>query len=107
MIRQRFTAALILGLVTLALASPLHATDATALFKQKCAPCHGQAGKGDTPMGQKLAVRDLGSAAVQAQTDAALQGIITSGKNKMPAFNGKIPDADIKLLVAHIRTFKH
>lgn len=79
--------------------------DGAALFKTKCAACHGQTGAGDTVMGKKLGIRPLGSADVQKQTDAQLLAIVTGGKNKMPAYGGKIADADLKALVAHIRTF--
>jgi len=50
------------------------------LFKAKCAMCHGPDGKGDTAMGKNLKVHDLGSADVQKQTDAELNGIITMAK---------------------------
>lgn len=86
-------------------AFPLHAADGAATFKSKCAACHGQDGSGDTTMGKKLAVRALGSAEVQKQTDAELTAVITKGKGKMPSYAGKIPDADIAALVKHIRTF--
>jgi len=101
MTRHSIVAVLILMLI----ATPLLAADAAALYKTKCFACHGEKGVGDTVMGKKLGVRNLGSAAVQAQNDAALTAIITNGKQKMPAYSGKIPDTDIKGLVAHIRTF--
>jgi cytochrome c6 len=91
--------------VLMLVATPLFATDAAALYKAKCFACHGEKGSGDTVMGKKLGIRNLGSPAVQGQTDAALLKIVTEGKNKMPAYGGKIPDADIKALVAHLRTF--
>ncbi len=94
----------ILVILTL-VGTPLLAADAATIYKTKCFACHGEKGKGDTTMGKKLGVRDLGSAAVQGQTNAALTAIITNGKQKMPAYSGKIADPDIKALVAHIRTF--
>lgn len=90
----------------LLLSTPLLAADAAALYKSKCAMCHGDDGTGATTMGKKLGLRDLGSADVQKQTDAQLFDVVSKGKNKMPAYNGKIADADIKALVAHLRTFK-
>ena len=66
-------------LVTL-IAAPLFAADAAANYKAKCFACHGEKGKGDTTMGKKLAVRNLGTAPVQSQNDAALTKIITDGK---------------------------
>ena len=78
-------------------------TDGAGLFKAKCAMCHGPDGAGKTPMGQKLNVRDLHSADVQKQADAALSQMIAQGKGKMPAFSQKLSDDQIKLLVAHVR----
>ncbi len=76
------------------------------LFKSKCAMCHGADGKGETAMGKKLALRDLGSADVQKQSDAELAGFITKGKNKMPAYDGKLSAEQIGDLVKFIRTLK-
>jgi len=77
--------------------------DVAALFKAKCAACHGADGSGDTSMGKTLKLRDLRSADVQKQTDAQLTEIITNGKGKMPAYKGKVTDDQIKQLVATIR----
>ena len=101
MIRRILSAAVVLTLI----GTPLLAADAAALFKTKCFACHGEKGSGETVMGKKLGIRNLGSAPVQNQSDAALTAIITNGKQKMPAYGGKIPPDDIKALVAHIRTF--
>ena len=82
------------------------AEDATALFKSKCAMCHGPDGSGDTTMGKKLKIRDLRSDDVQKQTDEQLLEIITKGKNKMPVYDGKIPADTMKSLVTLIRGLK-
>jgi cytochrome c6 len=94
------------GALALIGSSAARADDSAALFKGKCAACHGADGKGETSMGKTLKLRDLGSADVQKQTDEELTATITNGKNKMPAYKGKIPDDQIKGLVAYIRTFK-
>jgi mono/diheme cytochrome c family protein len=76
------------------------------LYKSKCAMCHGPDGSGNTPMGKKLGTHDFASPEVQKQTDAQLTEAITKGKNKMPAYAGKLSDEQVKQLVAYIRTFK-
>lgn len=72
------------------------------LFKSKCVVCHGPDGTG-SPMGKKLAVRNLASTEVQSQSDAQLTDVITKGKNKMPAYDGKLKPEEFKALVAFIR----
>jgi len=74
-----------------------------AVFKTKCQVCHGPDGSGDTVMGKRLGAKDLKSAEVQKQTDAQIINIIEKGKDKMKGFEGKIPDSDIKALVAYVR----
>ena len=78
-------------------------TDGAALFKAKCAMCHGPDGAGKTPMGQKLNIRDLHSPEVQKQSDAELTHVIALGKGKMPAFSKTLGEDQIKLLFSHIR----
>ncbi len=87
-------------------ARPAAADDAAALYKTKCAACHGADGSGNTAMGKAFKLRDLGSDEVQAQTDAQLTAITADGKGKMPAYKGKLTDEQIKDLVGYIRTLK-
>jgi cytochrome c6 len=77
--------------------------DGADLYKTKCAMCHGPDGAGNTPVGQKLNVRDLRSPEVQKQSDSDLAHVIGQGKGKMPAFGKTLSDAQIKSLVAQIR----
>ncbi len=79
--------------------------DGAAIYKSKCAMCHGPDGKGQTTMGKNLKLKDLGSAEVQKMTDAELNKLIADGKGKMPAYKGKLDQASIDALIAHIRTF--
>jgi len=81
--------------------------DGGADFKAKCAMCHGADGKGETGMGKTMKVRDLGSADVQGQSDADLNGIITNGKGKMPKYDGKLTKDQVGEVVKFIRTLKH
>jgi cytochrome c6 len=77
--------------------------DGAGDFKAKCAMCHGADGSGTTATGKALKLRDLGSSDVQSQSDAQLTETVTNGKNKMPAYKGKLTDDQIKGLVAYIR----
>lgn len=89
----------------LALALPVVAlADGAALFKTKCAPCHGPDGSGQTPVGKNLKVRDLRSPEAQKLTDAEITKVLTDGKGKMPA--SKLPADDIKTVIAFVRSLK-
>ena|SRR5579885_3211441 len=73
------------------------------LYKSKCAMCHGADGKGQTPVGQKLGAHDFASPEVKKETDGDLTQIVEKGKNKMPAYEGKLKPEEIKDLVGYIR----
>ena len=80
------------------------ADDPAALFKAKCAACHGPDGSGATPTGKAMGTPDLRSDEVQKQTDAQLIESTANGKGKkMPAYKGKLTDDQIKQLVGYIR----
>ncbi len=83
---------------------PLHADSAAAeaTYKGKCAMCHGPDGKGETPTGKAMKVKDFGSDDVQKMSDADLSGVISAGKGKMPAYKTLTPD-QVKDLVAYVR----
>ena len=83
-----------------------YAADGAAVYKAKCASCHGPDGKGETSIGKSMKLRSLASADVQKTPDAELTKVITDGKGKMPAYKGKLSDDEIKGVVAFIRTLK-
>jgi len=86
------------------LCSPVRAQEAgEAVFRAKCAMCHGPDASGKTVMGEKLKVPDLHSEAVQKKSDVELRGVIGKGKDKMPAYEGKLNKEQIDKLVAYIR----
>lgn len=94
-----FTFAVALAVV-LSLPRSAHGQDASALYKSKCAMCHGADGA-------KVAGHDLSGADVQKKSDADLAAVITDGKPpKMPKYGDKLKPEDIKGLVAYIRTLK-
>ena len=96
----------VLLILVVALAPIAFAADGAATYKAKCASCHGADGKGQSPMGKKMNLRDLGSPEVQKQTDKELYDWTADGKGKMPGYKDKLSADDIKALVAYMRTFK-
>jgi cytochrome c6 len=106
--RKLFTAVTII----IATAGAGFTADASATWSANCAACHGKDGSGATMMGKKLNIKDYRDAKVQAAfTDAEAEraikeGVKTSGKETMKPFGSKLSDADIKALVAYIRSLK-
>jgi len=74
------------------------------VFKAKCASCHGPDGKGETAAGKATKARDICSADVKKESDAAWTEIIAKGKNKMPSYDKKVTDAEVKDVIAYMRS---
>ncbi len=88
-------------------ATSLRAQDVASgekVYKAKCASCHGPDGKGETAAGKATKARDLCSADVKKETDAAWTEIVVKGKNKMPSYDKKISDAEVKDVIAYMRS---
>ncbi|HEY4882099.1 MAG TPA: c-type cytochrome [Myxococcales bacterium] len=84
-------------------------------WKAKCASCHGADGKGQTDLGQKMAIADYTDAAWQkGHSDADIKKAITEGvkrekdgkKQEMDGFKDRLPEEQVELLVAYIRSLK-
>ncbi len=80
-----------------------NATAGKDLFTAKCTMCHGADGAGNTAMGKKFNIQNLRAPEIQKRSDAELAASVTKGKNKMPAFEGKLTPDEIGNVIAHIR----
>jgi cytochrome c553 len=88
------------------------AADAKENWEKQCTKCHGADGKGQTKMGQKLGLKDLSDAKVQAELkDEKIFKAIKEGvkdkedKQVMKPAEG-LSDDEIKALVQQVRSFK-
>ncbi|MGA8109038.1 MAG: cytochrome c [Acidobacteriaceae bacterium] len=97
------TAAMIV--LAASIAAPAFAQGADT-YKAKCAMCHGPDGTAATPMGKMMKIPSFKDPAVVKESDAALIAVTKDGKGKMPAYNGKLTDAQIKEVVSFIRTLQ-
>ena len=75
-------------------------------YKAKCAMCHGADGLAATPMAKNLKILSFKDAAMVKAPEAQFIASTTNGKGKMPAYKGKLTDAQIKDVVAYVRTLQ-
>ena len=96
---------LVVALLMISSASIASAQSAAGknIFVSKCSICHGPDGSGKTSMGKTMNVADLRSPAIQKLSDADLKTAISTGKNKMPPFKGKLTDAQMTDVIGYIR----
>ncbi|MBX3298163.1 MAG: cytochrome c [Acidobacteria bacterium] len=72
-------------------------------YRQHCAKCHGNDGRGDTPKGRELDADDLTTAKVKRMSSSRLAAIIRNGKGDMPAFSKKLTAAQVAELVKYVK----
>ena len=76
-----------------------------ATYKAKCQMCHGADGQ-PTAAGKSMKALPLNSPELKKASTASLIASVTNGKNKMPAYAGKLTDAQIKEVVEYTRTLQ-
>jgi mono/diheme cytochrome c family protein len=83
------------------------------IYRENCAPCHGEAGKGDGVGARSLPVRPAdhtNAGVMNSRSDAFLRDVIAKGGSAMglssfmPAWQGIFNDKEIEALVAYIRS---
>ncbi len=79
------------------------------LYTTHCKSCHGTKGLGDGSKAAQLKTEagDFSKAEFHAQSDGAIFYKSTEGRDDMPSFKKKIPDADERWsMVNYMKTFK-
>jgi cytochrome c553 len=85
---------------------PVANVPAAVLFQQHCATCHGSNGKGDAT----VHTPDLTNAALQRSlSDRDITNTIRNGTagGRMPAWSGKLSEAEIDSLATYVRSFSN
>jgi mono/diheme cytochrome c family protein len=75
-------------------------------YKAKCQMCHAADGLGGTPAGKAMKAMPFNDPQILNKSDADLIAATTNGKGKMPAYKGKLSDAEIKAVIAYIHTLQ-
>jgi mono/diheme cytochrome c family protein len=109
MLRRRFVLAALLWAATAGCSNEVASgrADGAAIFSEVCARCHGPDGVPDPANVARIGVKPLNSPHVQGQLtdDEIRQQILRGSRNKqMPAFAGALSDAQVKAIIAHVRT---
>lgn len=77
-------------------------SETQANYVAKCQACHGPTGAGETATGKILQVKSFNDSTVTSMTDPALNGVITSGSGKMPAYQNIFSNDQISNLVQYL-----
>lgn len=79
---------------------------AAALWSERCASCHGSAGRGDgdeRPPGVRMP-NFTDAAYSGTRSDVDMHVIIKNGRGMMPPFGDQLTDLGIDALIKHVRS---
>ncbi len=77
-----------------------------AIYKQRCAMCHGPDGLAGTPTAKMMKVESFKAPSIVKESDAELIATAKKGKGKMPEFGTKLNDSQIREVIAYVRTLQ-
>jgi mono/diheme cytochrome c family protein len=107
---KKFALLAIPAALVLAFTTNASAVDGKAIYTDNCQKCHGEDGKGQTKMGQKLGAKDYSDAKVQdaVKDDQAFKSIKEGMKkdDKTLMKPSELTDEEIKASLAYLRTLK-
>jgi cytochrome c6 len=75
-----------------------------ATYKAKCQSCHGAEGTPNPGIAKAMGVKPANDPSVTSISESQMIADTTNGKGKMPAFKGKLTDAEIKDSVTYFRS---
>jgi len=73
------------------------------IFQEMCVGCHGPDGRAQIDIGKALGAADLTSEGIQQKSNSELSKSVKGGKGKMPAFENKLADDEIKAVLAYVK----
>lgn len=78
------------------------------LFRERCARCHGEDGRGQTVIGRMVDAPDFADEGWwdDEKDERRFARSIAEGKGAMPAFGKKLTRAEIRALAAYVKTFR-
>ena len=93
-----------ISMIAIMVATTMAIAQGADLYKSKCQSCHGATGVPSPAVAKSVGVKPVTDPAVKGMSEEKMIAITTKGSGKMPAFKGKLTDAQIKDSVRYYRT---
>ena len=81
------------------------ADDGAAIYKAKCAMCHGPTGTPSAGMAKAMGIKPVSDPAIKALSVEQISTAVKSGKGKMKPIAG-LSDADVKSVATFFKSLK-
>ncbi len=81
------------------------AEDGAAIYKSKCAMCHGPAGTPSAGMAKMMGIKPVSDPSMKGLTEGQIESAVKNGKGKMHPVAG-LTDPQVKAVAAYFKTLK-
>lgn len=102
---KSFRSGIVLAAVVALAGSMCFAEDGGAIYKAKCAMCHGPTGTPSAGMAKAMGIKPVSDPSIQALTLAQIAATVKNGKGKMHPVAG-LTDPQIQAVAAYFKTLK-
>ncbi len=102
---KSFRSGIVLAAVVALAGSMCFAEDGGAIYKSKCAMCHGPTGTPSAGMAKAMGIKPVSDPSMQALTVAQIVATVKNGKGKMHPIAG-LTDPQIQAVAAYFKTLK-
>jgi len=102
---KRFRSQIVLAATVLLAGSMCFAEDGAAVYKAKCAMCHGPTGTPSAGMAKAMGIKPVSDPSMKSLTVAQIEAAVKSGKGKMKPVAG-LSDAQVSAVAAYFKTLK-
>jgi len=104
-VNKRFRFQLVLVAVVLLAGTVCFAEDGAAIYKTKCAMCHGPTGTPSAGMAKMLGIKPVSDPSMKSISMAQVEIQVKNGKGKMKPIAG-LSDAQVKAVAEYFKTLK-
>lgn len=102
---KSFRSQIVLAAAVLLAGSMCFAEDGAAIYKSKCAMCHGPTGTPSAGMAKMMGIKPVSDPAMKAVTVAQVEATVKNGHGKMKPVAG-LTDAQVSAVAAYFKTLK-
>ncbi len=103
--KKRFRSRIVLAAVVVLAGSMCFAEDGAALYKSKCAMCHGPTGTPSAGMAKAMGIKPVSDPSMQSLTVAQIASAVKNGKGKMHPVAG-LTDPQVQAVASYFKSLK-
>ena len=103
--KKSFRSGIVMAAAVLLAGSTCFAEDGSAIYKAKCAMCHGPTGTPSAGMAKAMGIKPVSDPSIQALTVAQITATVKNGKGKMKPVVG-LTDPQVQAVAAYFKTLK-